>query len=860
MNRQAWHEFTLALRLASRQWRAGDLWLLLAASVLAVAITTLIAAFGDRMERGLVRKAADLLGADLVLAGSRPAADHVAMLAQQYRLRSTSAVDFTTMLATPDDSVQQSSVQQSSVESGSVEPGSVEQGNVVLVAVRAVADGYPLRGQLGVVSGAPDAVEQARARGPAPGEIWIEPRVADELGIARTAAVGRSVLVGNQALTVTALVTTEPDRAGTFAAFSPRVLMHRADLAATGVIQPGSRVRYRVLFAGAGPDIAALKTVLQAQLAVDEELLDLEGGSRRTASALTRALQFLSLASIFAVLLCGATLALVADRQARRLFDTVALLRTLGLARRVVWRLLVLDVVLVAVIAGSVGTVLGYLGQELLVGVLAPLLPVPLPAPGAAALAAGFGCAFIALPAFLLPPLARLAEVSPLRVLRRDLAPPSARTARQYLLGLGALALLLVLSASDRWLALALLGGVVTLVAVGVPLAAAALRALARRRARLALPLRLAADRLAAAPLRSGAQLVAFALIFTTLTVAVLLRNDLLHNWQQQVPADAPNLFAMNLLPHERDPFLSTLAANNIAPPVLYPVTPGRLLRIGGQPLAERVDPESGAGRSLDRDLILTAAATDPATVTAGTGFTAGSAPGQVSVEQKLAEDLALQIGEQLVFSIAGEEISATVSGFRRVEWDSFQPNFFMVLSPGTLADSPYTWLSSFHAVEPPALMRQLRAEFPALTVLEVGPLLARLAAFVGGLADGIELVALLLFAAALLLLLASVVTTLDERLGEAAMLRVLGARGRLLRQTLAAEFALLGAGSGLVAAATSELARWQLYTRLLELPWAPLPALLLLPVLGAALLALLGVLAARRSLQAGAAAVLRDG
>lgn len=826
------HGFRLALRLAARQWRAGDLWLILAAGVLAVAITTLIAALGDRLERALVHRAADLLGADLVFSGSQPPSPAALAVAGAYRLRQTQTVDFSTMLW---------------------RRGAGDGGNVLLVSVRAAGDGYPLRGELRVRNA--DGRETIAHAGPPPGEAWLEPRAADELGI----AIGDRVEIGDHALAVTALVVDEPDRGGDFMAMSPRVLMHRADLDATGVVQPGSRVRYRILHAGADADVAAARDALEALRAPHEEVLDVRSGSRRTASALSRTLQFLSLAAVLGIVLCGATLALVADRQARRLYDTVALLRTFGMARAMVWRVLLVEVLIIALAAGTLGALLGFVAQDALARLLADLLPDNLPPPGAAPLAAGFACAFVALPAFLLPPLARLAEVSPLRVLRRDLAPPSARVARHYALGLGALALLLVVTAADRALAFALLGGVAALVVLSVPLAAYGLRALARRRARLPLPLRLAADRLAHMPLRAGAQLVAFALIFTTLALATLLRDDLFASWQKQLPADAPNVFAMNLLPHERDAFLAALADHGIAPPALYPVTPGRLLRIGDTPLAERIAADSDAGRSLDRDLVLTTGVDEADSIVAGKPITAATPAGFVSVEEKLAQRMELQVGEQLLFVVAGEEVKVTVSGLRKVDWDSFRPNFFMVMSPGTLEGAPYTLLSSFRAAEPRVLMREMRGGFPALTLLELGPLLERLAGFVDGLAAGVRFIGLVLLVAALLLLAASVVATLDERLAEAALLRVLGARRALLRGTLAAEFALLGGGAGLVAVIGTEVARRQIYTQLLDLPWTPLPALLLLPLAAALLLALAGLLAAHRSLDASAATVLRE-
>lgn len=832
------NHWRLALRIAARQWRAGDLWLIATAGVLAVAITTLIAALGDRLERGLVHRAADMLGADLVLTGGHPPTPAELAVAPKHRLALVAAADFSTMLR---------------------RKGTTDEGDVILVAVRAAGDGYPLRGELRVhdvpatANADTNPGDRVAATGPRPGEAWIEPRISADTGI----AIGDRVEIGRLSLRVTALVVSEPDRAGDFSAVSPRVLMNRADLDATGVIQPGSRVRYRTLFAGGDADVAAAKKELDNLHATDEEVIDVHGGNRRTASSLSRALQFLSLAAILGVLLCGATLGLVADRQARRLYDTAALLRTFGMSRRAVRNVLLLEILSIALVAGVVGAVLGYGAQQVLATLMADLLPARLPAPGAAAALAGLACAFIALPAFLLPPLASLAEVPPLRVLRRDLAPPSLRTVRQYALGLGALALLLVLTSRERVLALELLAGTAAFALAGIPLAAMALRLLTRRRARLSLPVRMAADRLAYTPLRSGAQLLAFALILAVLTLSTLLRNDLFASWQRQLPANAPNLFAMNLLPGERDAFLRTLAGHGVEAPLLYPVTPGRLLRIGDQALAARTDMDPAAMRALDRDLSLTVGTDSPGAIVQGDPITVVTKPGFVSVESKLAGQLHLEIGDRLTFVVAGEQVRAQVSGFRRVEWDSFQPNFYMVLSPGTLGQAPYTWLSSFHTAQPHALVRELRGSFPAITLVEVGPLLERLGGFIASLAAGIGFVAALLFAAALLLLIASVVATLDERLAEAALLRALGARRTLLVRTLAAEFALLGAGSGLLAAAGTEIARRLVYARM-ELAWAPMPALLLLPVVAALVLAATGVLAARRSLDTSAGTLLR--
>lgn len=824
-------QVAFAARLLHRQWRAGELRLMASAALLAVTLATLLAVFGDRLERALVSRAADLLGADLVLAAGSAPGDRVLAAARRAGIASSRVVDFSTMATTAGDDA------------------------LLLVAVRAADDAYPLRGELR--TGEPGADRVANA-GPARGEAWIDTGVRDQLGI----GPGDSIGIGRSMLRVGAILTQEPDRSADFGSLSPHVLMNIADLEATGVVQPGSRVRWRTLFAGTAGDLARFRPELERLREPQEEILDVHGGSRRSANALSRAEQALALAGALGVVLCGAALGIAADRQSRRLYDTVALLRAFGMARAVVWRILALQTLLLAVMAGAGGVLAGLLLQAALVALLGDVLPAALPAPGIVASLAGLAAALVAIPAFTLPPLARLADVSPLRALRRDLAPASRGVWLQYALGIALLVALLALLARDRLLALSLLGGIAALVALSLPLASLLLGLLRQLRARLPFAARLAADRLAHTPWRFGAQVVAFALILASMTLAALVRDDILGTWQRQIPADAPDLFAMNLLPGEEDRFREHLAARGIAPPTLYPVTPGRLQAMDGAPFMAALDPGARGAHALERDLVLTTAALLPPDndITEGDWWPARAGPGLVSVEAELAEQLGIRPGAELTFLVAGQEIRARVTSLRRLEWDSFRPNFFMVFSPGTLDEAPHTWLTSFHAGGDPALLRELRAAFPAITLLETGPLLARLDAFVQVLARGVGFVLLLLFGCAALLLVAAVQSTLDERLAESALLRVLGARRALLRRTLLAEFALLGALSGLLALAATEVARWQLYTRLLDLPWSPLPLLWLsLPPLAAGALALLGYLSARRSLAADAGAVLRD-
>jgi len=820
----------LAWRLLARQWQAGELRLVLAATLLAALLSTLIAAVGDRLEKAFVLRAAEMLGADLLLSGSQPPSPEALARAQRHGVRSSGALDFNTMVAAP---------------------GAGEDDPVLLTAARAVEGNYPLRGTLQVLV---DGVPVTVAAPPGRGEVWVEKRVAEELGL----GIGDRIEVGLLPLTIRAIVALEPDRGGGFSSLSPRILFNRDDVDATGVVQPGSRVRYRTLFSGETAALDALFSELYANLAPNEELLDARGGSgkRGTAQWLGNTLQFFALAGVLGIVLCGAAIAIAADRHARRLYDTVALLRTFGMAQARIQRVLMLEIVVLALVAGVAGAALGYGLQALLVHLAGDVLPVQLPPAGARAAWTGMLTAAIALPAFAWPALVKLRDVSPVHVLRRDLdaSTPKQTPFSPFVPGLLLLGGLVVFTAPEPLAATLTLLALGALLLVTLPLATLLARRLKKSRAQLPLPWRLATDRLAHTPWRFAAQLVAFALILTTMTLAALLRGDLLADWQRQLPADTPNIFAMNLLPHEADAFRAAQQRLGIRQEKLYPVTPGRLLRVNDRTLEEVLEDAPDARGPLDRDLILTEA--EP-----GTGyFDAAVAGAQVSVEQDLAGQLGLKPGDTLTFLIAGNELALRVSGTREVDWNSFQPNFFMVLSPGALADAPTTLLTSFHTAAVTKSVRLLRAEFPALTLLEVGPLLARVQTFADALATGVQSVLALLLAAALVLMVATVVATLDERLAQAAVLRTLGARRALLRRTLLAEFALLGLLAGLLAVVTTEIARALLLVNVLEMAWAPLPwAWLLVPPGSAALLALAGWLAARRSLDADAAVVLRE-
>ena len=822
----------LALRQLLREARAGELRVLFFALLVAVAASTAIGYFGARLNAAMLLRAGEFLAADLVLQGSSPATPAQLAAGQALDLDHARTVEFSSVIAT-------------------------DQG-VQLASVKAVDDAYPLRGQLRSAA-QPLGLAESGGR-PAPGEAWVEARLLVALDL----RIGERIDIGRLPLRLTRVLTYEPDRAGDFYSLTPRVLINRADLDATVVVQPGSRVTYRELWRGAPDALAAYRRAVQPALAANQRLQDAREGNRQLGGALDRAERYLGLASLAAVLLAGVAVALAAARFASRRYDLGALLRCLGLARREALLLFGLQLLTLGLLAGLAGVLLGWLAQLALFQLLAGLLPAEIPAGGLAPALAGLATGLAALVGFALPPLAALGRVPPLRVLRRDLLPPPLASWLAYACALLALALIMLWLSLDLRLTLALLGGSALAALLLGALCLLALRALRRRLADAGLAWRLGLGQLLRQPLAAAGQTLAFGLILLAMALVLLLRGELLDDWQAQLPAQAPNQFALNILPEQREPFAAQLAALSPQPAILYPLVPGRLLSRNGVALRAQPGLDERGARALQRDLGLTWSAQLPAGNRLRDGAWWDALPAAygpaVSFEAKLADSLGIRVGDRLGFEIAGQAVEARVASLRSVNWDNFQPNFFVIFAPGVLADLPTTYLTSFYL--PPGRDRalvELARAFPAVSLLQVDAILAQLRDILAQVGLAVEFVLLFVLAAGLAVLFAGLQSTLDERLRQAALLRALGAERRLLLAARRREFAVLGAASGLLAALGSELASALLYRWAFDLPWQPHPALLLLPLLGALLVGAAGLLGTRRALAASPLAVLRD-
>lgn len=826
-----YRQWLLALRLLLREARSGELTLILAALLIAVTSTTAIALFSARLDLAMQSRSNDLLGADLRLQSTSQIDPAWQEEAQRLGLSTSQTLTFPSVVLHGDD--------------------------MSLAAIKAVDKGYPLRGILRIREQAgDDAATLDATQGPLPGEAWVEPRLLALLN----AQLGDEVELGTTRLRLSAVIVEESDRGGNFYNLSPRLMMNWADLESSGLTAAGSRLNWRLLLLGDEQALAQLRTF--RDLAPNQKFESLADSNQAMANALDKARRYLGLAAMLAVVLASVAVAISAQRYASRHFDISALMRTFGLARAQVWNIYALQLLQLGLVATLAGLALAAGLQAGLLAVLGELVPQPLPAAPWSAWLLGASSGLLTLLGFALPYLLPLARVTPLRVLRRDLQPVPLSGWLITSLALIALTLLLFLFTHDLPMTLGMMGGGSLLVVIMLLALNGLIQYLRRLLAQRDLPLmwRFAWQHLSRNSRQSAGQILAFALTMMVMLVIGALRNDLLADWQASLPDDAPNVFAINIQPYEVDDFRQSLQDAGLQSQKLYPMVPGRLLRINDvsvQELAVADDP------AINRDLALTSDQQLPAAnaIEEGSWQTLLDESGQVSLEQRLAGRLGVGLGDTLAFSAGGVEFSAVVSSIRSVDWGTMTPNFYMMFSADVLAQLPANYLTSFYV--PPASQAQLTAlirQYPGITLLDMQVVLGQVQALLSQVSLAVELILLFVLVAALLVMLSSLVAALPERLREGAVLRTLGAGTALLRRGHLAEFALLGFISSLLALIGAEAICFGLYRGLLSLPYDGLGWVWLwLPPLAALLLALPGMWLMRRTVTVAPLTVLRE-
>jgi len=825
------NRFSLALRLLLRDGRSGELTILVLALIIAVTSSTAISLFADRLHRTMSTQAADFLAADLVITSPALIPEHWLKKAQEYQLKQARTAEFSTVL--------------------------IENEELLLSGVKAVSQHYPLRGILKTTQSDNYNEQSIKHQGPLAGEAWLDQRVLSALKL----QLGDPLIVGEKSLTITQIITYEPDKRGDLYSLSPRVMINDADLEATQVLKPGSHVHYFFQFSGSAEALSQFSHWVKPHLNVSQRLMDIHEDRPELGSALTRAERYLGLSSIVVILIAGVAIAMSTRRYSERHFNATAMLRCLGCKQSEILWLYLCQFIILGIAASAVGSLFGWLAQETLFHLLRELLPSKVAAPSFIAVILGFLTGLFILLGFALPPLLRLKKVSPLRVLRRELEPLPTSAWLVYGLALSLISLLIWQYTQDLKMTLSIIGGgIMASLVAGLILYAFLIQA-RRILPFVSLSWRIGLQGLLKNPRMTVNQTLAFSITLLAMILSYTVRTDLLDDWKNQLPDQAPNYFVLNVFPDQVDPFKQSLLQQNINSAEFFPVVRGRLVQINHVPVQQIVSKDSQGERATHRDLSLTWSNKLPIDNKTIAGSWNPNAYGQVSIEHKLAKSLKINVGDKLTFTIGSQQQQATVSHIRSVKWDTMKPNFYMVFSPATLASYPTTYITSFYiSEENKPVLNTLVKTYPSVTVLEVDAMLKQFKTILTQLTAAINYLLYFALLAGFTVLFAAVNSSLDNRIFEGALMRTLGANRALLRKAHIIEFSFLGLISGMIAVFMSELLLYLIYTYILHLTYHLNGVLCLgVPFISTICVSLAGFLGVRRVVSKPPMLVLRE-
>lgn len=802
----AWQQTLAAGRLPI--WRA-----LLLALTVAIAIATLLAVLGDRLEQSLGRQTADLLGADMTLHSSRPIPTAIANNANTLGLETSQVAQFPTM-----------------IEAGE---------NLLLISLRAINMPYPLRGNI--------VTQPEQAGIPEPGTLWAEPSVLERLNL----EVGHQIELGYAQFTIAAKLISTPDRGNGFSNFSPQAMINQQDLDATGLLGPGSRVRYRQLFAGDPEALTKLENQLRPDLASGERLITLDSSNNINGGALNNASRYLRLGALLTLLISALTIALSLRRYTLNSRDRAAVLLSLGMSARQLQGLFLLQLLLAWLVCALAGTAVALGLEQVTLYLLDDLLPQPVPPAQPALYSLGALLGLVSLITLGLPPMVSMSQVSVMHLFRRSATPTTLGGRLLQLVAGLMLTGLLMLYLDDLKLTLILIASLLVTAWLLGKLGAWLLRISAFALAGKHTLVRLLRLRLQQQQRWHQMQIPVISLLLALMAISLWARSDLLDRWQSQLPDTTPNHFLINIQQHERDGVDQLLQSYDLQSQ-LYPMIRGRISGLNGEPIATAFTPEQRQHNALNRELNLTWGKQMPAHNRLLSGQWVSQSDGdevQLSVEQEFANTLGLTLGDQLMFSIGSHTVEGTISSIRSVQWESFQPNFYVIFTPGALDNMPVSYITSFYASgEQRKVGNELLQQFPTITLIDIEQLLAQARSLIGKLSDTSGLVMLLTLLAGLVLVFTTLSQELDQRRYENALLHTLGATPQQCQQLDLLEFALLGLVCGGLAAALGEIALWFIHQRLVLIEPVLHPTnWLLLPLAATALFTLTGLLARRR-------------
>ncbi len=808
----------LGWRSLGRDLRSGELRLLMLAVTLAVAALTAVSFFTDRLQRGMLRDARQLLGGDAVLVSDHPPPVQFEAKARELGLQAVSSLGFPTMGRSPE-----------------------AQGGVSkLLALKAVAPGYPLRGSLRLTD-RPGGAEILRGGVPAPGEAWVDASLLDAMDL----KLGNSLLLGASRLRLSKIIVAEPDRGAGFMSMAPRVMINQADVAATGLIQPASRLSYRLALAGEDQAVAEFVNWASSEIKQPQirgvRIESMESGRPEMAKTLERASKFMNLVALLAALLSAVAVALSARSFASSQIDSCAMQRVLGLRQSTMAGSYAFEFGLAGLLASGLGVLLGWSLHHLFVYLLSGLVETALPGAGSGPLALGLGTGLMLMLAFGLPPVLQLAQVPPLRVIRRDVGQPRLASLVVLLLGLAGFAALLLLVSQDLSLGLVVVGAYFGSGLLFAGLSWLALGLLRRCVHENSAPhwLLLATRGLTARPLLAVLQISALALSLMALVLLVLLRFDLLNSWKNTNPIDAPNRFVINVMPQQAPDFQQSLRDAEVGRYDWYPMIRGRLVAVNGKPVLAEDYVDERAKRLVEREFNLSYSAQQPPYNQVVAGRWLVDEAGALSVEAGLAKTLKLHLGDSLRFDMGGLQSEARITSLRKVDWASMRANFFVIFPVSQMIDVPLTYMSAFKAPAAAGFDNRLVHRYPNITLVDMGANLAQIQRVMSQVVLAVEFLFGFTLVAGVLVLFATMAASRDQRAREFALMRALGASSRLLGQVQRAELAGVGFLAGALASIFASGVGWVLAKTIFDFDWVFSPWVLLLGALAGSLLAL---------------------
>lgn len=807
----------IAFRIFSRDWRRGDLLNLIFAMCIAMASVSVIYLIIDRVESATNRQAADILGADLVITSPKPIESDWLARAEELKLERADVVEFASVLSAND--------------------------KLQLSSVKAVSSNYPLKGRIEIADTLYSEAIVVKGH-PPQGQIWVEPRI---LAVLETEKEQKTEL-GYIDMSIAGVIMLQPGQGSTLFNIAPTAIIGLQDLAATKIIQPGSRVNYRYLFVGDSAVIADYQAWLKPQLDSSQRVVSIFDESPMAGSAITRSKKYISLSGLLTLILLGVAIAMSANRYATRQFDMSALMRCFGMNNRQVLTIFLMILLMVSAVGILLGALLGFGFQALMVNWLADLFGENLPAANFSVLLLPMLTSFILLIGFAMPSLIQLKSVPPMRVLRRQLAPMKASSWSVYGLAFISMFVVMYLQMGDLKLLFSVFAGLLLMGVIFGLFSKLIIWQIRRLTHFKSAAVNYSLRQLDANKGVTLLHLLAFSSTIFVIALIIIVKTELLSKWQESLGEDAPNHFMVNIPVSEAAQINTFLQKHQVNSTEIYPMVRGRVSKINGVLVKEALSEQAQQHNSLRRELNMTWTESLPKgnTIVAGDwGWNSSRSDKSdkkpelpsISIEDKMADFIGLELGDTLTFTIGAEEWTAKITSLRTIDWQTFTPNFYVIATPGSMQQFAQTYINAFRlSSEQKRLVADLTKAHPTSIIIELDRIFDEIKGIIAKVSSAIEVIMFFVVGAGLALLWAAMEHTFSQKLHQSAILRTLGASRSFIATSFRFEFLWLAILSSLVAISCIEVVSYALYNYIFEIEfkfhfdlWWQLPSALFL-------------------------------